>query len=135
MTQAAIKAALEQENKDGTVQAELAKMNLSPPPIIDNDKSKLVKPEGTEGGDEFKDDQSKTVVVKQGFLQRCRAKCCKKDPHVKPVGLESNPNLRIKNTIKRIVNGRFVLTLMTFVTLFALIGVSMIAPPWHINLM
>ena len=84
--------------------------------------------------DEFKDDQSKSVVVKQGFLQRCKAKCCKKDPNKKPVGLESNPNLRIKNTIKRIVNGRIVLTLMTFVTLFALIGVSMIAS-WLINLM
>ena len=35
-----------------------------------------------------------------------------------------NPNLRVKNTIKRIVNGRYVLTIMTFVTIFALIGVS-----------
>lgn len=55
MTQAAIKAALEQENKDGTVQAELAKMNLSPPLVTDNEK-KQVKPEGIEGVDEFKDD-------------------------------------------------------------------------------
>ena len=38
MTQAAIKAALEQENKDGTVQAELARMNLSPAPVSDADK-------------------------------------------------------------------------------------------------
>ena len=54
-----------------------------------------------------------------------RSKCCKRDAHPKkPVGFESNPNLRVKNTIKRIVNGRFVLTLMTFVTIFALIGVS-----------
>lgn len=55
MTQAAIKAALEQENRDGTVQAELAKMNLSPPLISDNEK-KSVKSDGIEGVDEFKDD-------------------------------------------------------------------------------
>ena len=74
------------------------------------------------------DEFEKPIEVKQSFFRRCRKKCCKKDPKAaqaqKPVGLESNPNLRVKNTIKRIVNGRFVLTLMTFVTIFALIGVS-----------
>ncbi len=67
----------------------------------------------------------KPVEVKQSFLKRMRDKCCRRDQNKpKPVGFEINPNLRIKNTIKRIVNGRFVLTLMTFVTIFALIGVS-----------
>ena len=65
------------------------------------------------------------VEVKQGFLLRCRNKCCSRDNNAKkPSGVESNPNARVKNTIKRIVNGRFVLTIMTFVTIFALIGVS-----------
>lgn len=64
------------------------------------------------------------VEVKQGFLSRCRNKCCSGDNNKKQSGFESNPNARVKNTIKRIVNGRFVLTLMTFVTIFALIGVS-----------
>ncbi len=72
--------------------------------------------------DDFVD---KPVEVKQSFLKRMRDKCCRRDQNKpKPVGFEINPNLRIKNTIKRIVNGRFVLTLMTFVTIFALIGVS-----------
>ena len=70
-----------------------------------------------------KDDLDKHVEVKQGFLRRCRQKCSSSG-NKKAVGFETNPNLRIKNTIKRIVNGRFVLTLMTFVTIFALIGVS-----------
>lgn len=70
--------------------------------------------------DELKD--TKNVEVKQGFLKRIVAKCSSKDQPKKPVAFESNPNLRVKNTIKRIVNGRFVLTLMTFVTIFALIG-------------
>ena len=74
--------------------------------------------------DELKD--TKNVEVKQGFLKRIVAKCSSKDQPKKPVAFESNPNLRVKNTIKRIVNGRFVLTLMTFVTIFALIGVSTI---------
>ena len=84
------------------------------------------KSKGEDGGpDEF----DKQVEVKQSCFRRLRKKCCSKDPAKKPVGVESNPNLRVKNTIKRIVNGRFVLTLMTFVTIFALIGVSAIIVP------
>ena len=76
--------------------------------------------------DEFQNEDPKNnhTIVKEGFIQRCLTKCCKKDPNKKSTGIESNPNLRIKSNIRRIVNGRFVLTLMTFVTLFALIGVS-----------
>ena len=77
--------------------------------------------------DEFeKDDPKKQAIIKEGCIQRCLSKLCKSDPNKKPLGFENNPNLRIKANIKRIVNGRFVLTLMTFVTLFALIGVSII---------
>lgn len=70
--------------------------------------------------------EEQPVVVKEGFLKRCRNKCRSKQDPVKQPTFESNPNLSVKNTIKRIINGRFVLTLMTFVTLFALIGVSKI---------
>ena len=57
-------------------------------------------------------------------MRRCRNKCCSRDGDKNKLGFEVNPNLRVKNTIKRIVNGRYVLTIMTFVTIFALIGVS-----------
>ena len=75
-------------------------------------------------------EQEKNVQVKVGCLKRCRTKCCSKEPvpGKKIPSFESNPNLRVKNIIKRIVNGRFVLTLMTLVTLFALIGVSFMRP-------
>ena len=66
------------------------------------------------------------VEVKHGCMRRCRAKCCSREPNKKQQGFETNPNLRVKNTIKRIVNGRYVLTIMTFVTIFALIGVSLV---------
>ena len=91
----------------------------------DGDKSKIDFPSSQTIDKDPLAENGNQVEVKQGFLRRCRAKCCKRDPNPKkPVGFESNPNLRVKNTIKRIVNGRFVLTLMTFVTIFALIGVS-----------
>ena len=83
----------------------------------------MKKPEG-ERPEEFKSEIPKKVAIKESLFQRCKAKCCTKDPNKKPVGFESNPNVRLRNNIKRLVNGRFVLTLMTFVTLFALIGVS-----------
>lgn len=50
---------------------------------------------------------------------------CKRDTKKAQPGFEHNPNLHIKQVIRKVVNGRFVLTLMTFVTLFALIGVSL----------
>ena len=71
----------------------------------------------------FNNDQ-KDVEVKLGFMTRCREKCCKKDVNKKATGTEMNPNLRLRSNIRKLVNGKFVLTLMTFVTLFALIGVS-----------
>ena len=85
--------------------------------------------------DEFAKDDSKNkqTIVKEGCIQRCMSKICKQDPNKKPLGFENNPNLRIKANIKRIVNGRFVLTLMTFVTLFALIGVSKIESQFAAN--
>ena len=64
------------------------------------------------------------VEVKAGCMRRMRNKCCSREPAKKQQGADINPNLRVKNTIKRIVNGRYVLTIMTFVTIFALIGVS-----------
>ena len=89
----------------------------------ENGEQKVVKnDEGNLKSDFFPTEQQ--VEVKQGFLQRCRARCCSCDNNKKQPGIESNPNARVKNTIKRIVNGRFVLTIMTFVTIFALIGVS-----------
>ena len=70
-------------------------------------------------------DAEKTIEVKQGCLKRCAVKFAPKNqPSKKPLGYEQNPNLRVKNTIKHLLNGSFFLTLMTLVTFFALIGVS-----------
>ena len=121
------------EGKEGAI--ELGKLTNNSASLDDKQVNTLGSAGGEEKGkiteeggvakDELipKEDLDKHVEVKQGFLRRCRQKCSSSG-NKKAVGFETNPNLRIKNTIKRIVNGRFVLTLMTFVTIFALIGVS-----------
>lgn len=128
-TQNLIQQTLAKEEKEGTSGIELAKITGNGVMISQDDDAPK------EGEDllasEFRED--KNVEVKEGFLKRMAAKCGSRDQPKKPIAFESNPNLRIKNTIKRIVNGRFVLTLMTFVTIFALIGVSPLAQH-HFNL-
>ena len=121
MTTAMIKQALEMERNEGNQQMELAKLTKAGDENAGRDSALA---EDTDPNRAMSPD-SGSVEVKVGFLKRCMNKCGRNaNANKKQIGFESNPNLRVKNTIKRIVNGRFVLTLMTFVTVFALIGVS-----------
>ena len=69
------------------------------------------------------------VPPKKGFLSAiCR--CCDKnagkvsDAKKHAVVQDQNPEVRLKKSIRKIVEGQFVTIIMTLVTLFALVGVS-----------